>query len=96
MIRISNLFREPLLNRTVNMRTTRRAKIKVRTTSGGFHLFNRTTGANILIDSFDRRLMLWRSLHDIFRTLLHDLMTAKRRVSNEVEVDPKQLSKSKL
>ena len=62
------------------MRTTRRAKIKVRATSGGIHLFNRITGANILIDSFDRRLMLWRSLHDIFRTRVHELMTAKTRV----------------
>ena len=74
------------MNRTVNVRTTRRAKVKVRATSGGLHLFNRTTGANILIDSFDRRLMLWRSLYDIFRALLHELMTAKTCV-HELDIN---------
>ena len=74
------------MNRTDNMRTTRRGKIKVRATSGGFHLFNRTTGANILIDRFDRWLMLWGSLHDIFRTLLYELMTARIRMTESLDV----------
>ncbi len=39
-----------LMNKTSNMVSHRRAKIKVRKTSGGLHLFNRETGTNVLID----------------------------------------------
>ena len=36
-----------------------------------------------------------RTLQDLFRTLLHELITAKIRVQNDVEVSPIQRSKSK-